>query len=290
MKNLIVAVVLSLSFILGGGTVAFAGSAANVAATDSTQCVFEYSVVTTCQSSNPDIVLNLHNDGDTSQCTFSLQVSWGDGSVQNFTVPGGPDGSEHLSNHRYSASSGTYQIQINGSVLSGFCWFSSASYQFTLVSGFANVVPIATAIMQGHTEPGWAGGPIPYSWGAGHKKTPGPTLGTCKGYRGNIHPCPANHTVGLDCSGFTRWVYYLAYDRDIFGPGNTSSQIKKLQLTNSPQPGDLVFFGTSTTNTDHVGIYIGTGKMINAYATGTYIRIDPIKSVKHFLGFYHYND
>lgn len=127
-----VAMVLSLSFILGGSVVAFANPAPTSATTGSAQCVFESSVVTTCQSSNPHIVLNFHNFGDTSQCMFSLQVSWGDGTVQNFTIPGGPNGSEHLSDHVYSASSGTFHIQATGSVLSGPCTFSPGSYQFTL--------------------------------------------------------------------------------------------------------------------------------------------------------------
>jgi hypothetical protein len=134
LKKLIVAMVLSLSFIFGGSVVAFANPAPASAATSSAQCVFESTVVTTCQSSNPHIVLNFHNFGDTSQCTFSVQVNWGDGTVQNFTLPGGPSGSEHLSDHVYSASSGTFQIAATGSVLSGPCTYSPGSYQFTLSS------------------------------------------------------------------------------------------------------------------------------------------------------------
>lgn len=134
MKKLIVAILLSLSFIPGVPVVAFASPATNSATSSSAMCVFEAGVTQNCQSTNPHIVLNLHNSGDTSQCTFALQVNWGDGSaVQNFTVRGGPDGSEHLSDHVYSASPGTYQINMTGSVLSGSCTFTPASYQFTLL-------------------------------------------------------------------------------------------------------------------------------------------------------------
>jgi cell wall-associated NlpC family hydrolase len=74
-------------------------------------------------------------------------------------------------------------------------------------------VQYATNIMKGQPEPGWSGGPVPYSWGGGHGGTPGPSAGTCaedSGYSGP-KPCRASSTVGLDCSGFARWVYSLAY-------------------------------------------------------------------------------
>jgi len=143
--------------------------------------------------------------------------------------------------------------------------------------------------MQSQSEAGWSGGPVRYSWGGGHGKKPGPTLGTCVGYTGKILPCPADHTVGVDCSGFTRWVYSLAYGRDVLGRGNTNAQLKKLQPTTSPQPGDLVFFGSSPTNTHHVGIYIGNGLMIDAPRTGLNVQTNTFKGFGHLVGYYHYN-
>lgn len=151
----------------------------------------------------------------------------------------------------------------------------------------ARIVAIARAIENGHAEPGWGGGRIPYSWGGGHASKPGPSLGTCVGYTGSIHPCPANHTVGLDCSGFSRWVYDLAYGSDVLGSGNTDSQLRRLHRVSASaaQPGDLVFFGTLS-NTHHVGIYIGNGLMINAFATGTFIQTNHLGS--DLVGYYHY--
>lgn len=151
----------------------------------------------------------------------------------------------------------------------------------------AKIVSIARAIENGHAEPGWKGGRLPYSWGGGHGSKPGPSLGTCSGYTGSIHPCPANHTVGVDCSGFSRWVYDLAYGSDVLGSGNTDSQLRRMHRVSasSAQPGDLVFFGTLS-NTHHVGIYIGNGLMINAYATGTYIQTNHLGS--DLVGYYRY--
>jgi len=155
-------------------------------------------------------------------------------------------------------------------------------------------VAIAYWIMLGHPQPGWPGGRIPYTWGGGHGPVPGPSAGTCRGYQGSIRPCPAERTVGLDCSGFTRWVYRMAYGRDVLGPGNTDHHIARLTPVPRDQarPGDLVFFGKKTrrgVRTRHVGVYIGDGKMINALRTGTVIRVDRIRAVKGFLGYFRYD-
>ncbi len=153
------------------------------------------------------------------------------------------------------------------------------------------VVQYAKDIEAGKAEPGWHGGRIPYSWDAGHGNKPGPSLGSCNGYTGSIHPCPADKTVGLDCSGFTRWVYSLAYGRDILGPYGTAVQITKFHKISASQarPGDLIFYGSSPSHTHHVAIYIGNGKMINAPHTGAYVRTDNVSGPSGFLGYYRYN-
>ncbi|MEV4293972.1 C40 family peptidase [Microbispora rosea] len=132
-----------------------------------------------------------------------------------------------------------------------------------------------------------AQGTLPYSWGGGHATRPGPSKGTCRGYSGAITPCPANRTRGFDCSGFTRWVYDLAFGDDVLGPGNTDDHIGRLRRVDAPQPGDLVFYGRPG-RTHHVGVYVGAGKMINAFATGTRIRMDDVSVMNDLLGYYHY--
>ncbi|MEV4175084.1 NlpC/P60 family protein [Nonomuraea sp. NPDC049709] len=132
---------------------------------------------------------------------------------------------------------------------------------------------------------------IVYSWGGGHSSDPGPSKGTCRGYKGKIRPCPAARTRGLDCSGFARWVYALAHGEDVLGPGNTDDHVRKMRRVSSARPGDLVFFGKVTkrsVRTHHVGIYLGAGKMMNAPETGAVVRIDDIAGKKGFAGFYRY--
>ncbi|GER87812.1 hypothetical protein KDW_19740 [Dictyobacter vulcani] len=153
----------------------------------------------------------------------------------------------------------------------------------------AKIVAYAQAIENGQAEPGWGGGRIPYSWGGGHRSSVGPSLGTCSGYTGSIQPCPASSTVGLDCSGFSRWVYDLAYGSDVLGSGNTDNQLSRMHRVSasSAVPGNLVFFGTLS-NTHHVGVYIGNGQIINAYATGTYIQTNNLSGFSDLVGYYTY--
>ncbi|WP_246063840.1 C40 family peptidase [Nonomuraea longispora] len=132
---------------------------------------------------------------------------------------------------------------------------------------------------------------IAYAWGGGHAGEPGPSKGTCRGYRGKIKPCPAARTRGLDCSGLTRWVYALAHGRDVLGPGNTDAHVRRMRRVKSPKPGDLAFFGKitkKTVKTHHVGIYLGNGTMMNAPETGAIVRVDDIAEKKNFAGFYRY--
>lgn len=159
------------------------------------------------------------------------------------------------------------------------------------------IVNYATAIMNGSAEPGWGGGKIPYEWAGGHAGSPGPSAGNCNAGGGdpacwtatNNHTIGGNGGIGLDCSGFTRWVYKLAYGRDVLGPYGTNAQIGEMNRVSSPIPGDLVFFGSSATNTDHVGVYIGNGQMINAFQTGTYIQVNAVSAPSApLVGYYQY--
>ncbi|MER7365636.1 C40 family peptidase [Nonomuraea wenchangensis] len=133
---------------------------------------------------------------------------------------------------------------------------------------------------------------VEYSWGGGHAEAPGPSTGTCQGYQGRIRPCPAARTRGLDCSGFTRWVYALAHGRDVLGPGNTDDHVRRMhRVRSAPLPGDLVFFGViagDTVRTHHVGVYLGGGLMMNAPETGARVRVDRLAGREDLAGFYRY--
>jgi cell wall-associated NlpC family hydrolase len=158
---------------------------------------------------------------------------------------------------------------------------ATASMPFLLHSP-PGIVPIAYELQRRD---------IVYSWGGGHGEDPGPSLGTCEGYHGSVTPCPAARTRGLDCSGFTRWVYALAHGADVLGPGNTDEVVRRMHRVRTGVPGDLVFFGKITKNavmTHHVGVYLGGDKMMDAPATGTMVRVDVISRHRDFAGFYRY--
>lgn len=79
---------------------------------------------------------------------------------------------------------------------------------------------------------------------------------------------------GYDCSGLVQAAYKSA--------GIALPRVAQTQFDAGPdvpagkpvEPGDLVFFGTSTTSVEHVGIYVGDGEMIDAPYTGTVVRLD----------------
>jgi hypothetical protein len=138
----------------------------------------------------------------------------------------------------------------------------------------------------------WHDGLVPYSWGGGHARHPGPTLGTCEfGYSGpdkdhcKTYKKGPDFTVGLDCSGFTRWVYYLAYGRDVLGSSfNDDQRIHKgVGKVTKPSVGDLVFYGKPS-KTHHIGIYVGkipgeTGNyIVNEYATGYRVQYNLVQA------------
>lgn len=57
----------------------------------------------------------------------------------------------------------------------------------------------------------------------------------------------------------------------------------------SPVAGDLVFFAVSASDTDHVGVYIGNGNMINAAETGTQVDTVPVADgPASLIGYYQY--
>ena len=84
-------------------------------------------------------------------------------------------------------------------------------------------------------------------------------------------------STGLDCSGL---VYKALNDAGVNVPALTAEGYKQMAKSISQanaKPGDLVFFGANGVS-DHVGIYMGNGQMINA--TGTKTQITNIDSKK----------
>lgn len=98
----------------------------------------------------------------------------------------------------------------------------------------------------------------------------------------------SNPSSGFDCSGLLQWGFghfginipRVTYDQ--IGTGKAVS-MKELQV------GDMVFFENDSGHSgpDHVGIYIGNGKMLHAPKTGDVIKISDLSSDyyrTHFAG------
>jgi cell wall-associated NlpC family hydrolase len=83
---------------------------------------------------------------------------------------------------------------------------------------------------------------------------------------------------GLDCSGLVQRVYK---DQGIDLPRTSAQQAtsgRPVANFAEARPGDLVFFDNSSSRAgiDHVGIYIGDGKMIAAPQEGEVVKVQPV--------------
>ena len=81
-------------------------------------------------------------------------------------------------------------------------------------------------------------------------------------------------TGGFDCSGLAQAAFTRA--------GVTLPRVAQDQFDAGPplavgatvRPGDLVFFGPGPAGVDHVGIYVGSGLMVDAPHTGALVRVE----------------
>lgn len=79
---------------------------------------------------------------------------------------------------------------------------------------------------------------------------------------------------GFDCSGLAQAAYGAA--------GIALPRVAQAQFVAGPtvpsgatvEPGDLIFFGDGPAAVDHVGLYVGSGEMIDAPHTGALVRFD----------------
>jgi cell wall-associated NlpC family hydrolase len=79
---------------------------------------------------------------------------------------------------------------------------------------------------------------------------------------------------GFDCSGLTSAAYKSA---GVTIPRTANAQYRTFGILKEPSRiGDLVFFGTPSF-VHHVGIYIGSGQMIDAPTEGETVRVEPYR-------------
>ena len=81
--------------------------------------------------------------------------------------------------------------------------------------------------------------------------------------------------VGVDCSGFTRYVLQygagVTLNRSSRGQASQGVPVSADQM----QPGDLLFYGGSVNSIDHVAMYIGNGQVVHASTERTGIKTSP---------------
>lgn len=95
-----------------------------------------------------------------------------------------------------------------------------------------------------------------------------------------------NVVEGMDCSGFVRAVYNLC---GVNIPRTSSEQFRVGENVGRDDlmDGDLVFFGASADQINHVGIYVGGGRFVHAPRRGADIKIsflDEAYFMKKFVG------
>ena len=149
---------------------------------------------------------------------------------------------------------------------------------------------------EGYFEVGYPDGRVAYvlkdegmplrDWLAGIRATPESVVATAKKFFGIPYLWGGTSSKALDCSGFTKTVYFLngillPRDADqqaaVGDPVDTSDNFSRLQA------GDLLFFGAKATATrkervTHVGISLGGMRFIHESADVHYNSLDPKES------------
>jgi cell wall-associated NlpC family hydrolase len=104
---------------------------------------------------------------------------------------------------------------------------------------------------------------VPYSWGGGSLNGPSGGVDYDKG------------KIGFDCSGFTRYAYagvgvqIPKYSGDQY---NTGRKVPQSQA----KRGDLLFYGPG--GSQHVAIFLGGGKMLEASGSAGKVTVSPIRT------------
>ncbi|MEU1034502.1 bifunctional lytic transglycosylase/C40 family peptidase [Streptomyces mirabilis] len=125
---------------------------------------------------------------------------------------------------------------------------------------------------------------VPYSWGGG--STNGPSTGICCSPSGKS----GADITGFDCSGLTLYAYAKAgiqLPRTAAAQAGAGKRIPPSLGTSALKAGDLVFYADAPgrdATIYHVGIYLGSGQMVNAARPGTAVRLDAVNAMSGFAG------
>ena len=106
---------------------------------------------------------------------------------------------------------------------------------------------------------------------------------TAKSYIGSKYVYGATGPNSFDCSGFTYYIYKqygVSLSRTAAAQYKNGTAVSRSDL----QLGDLIMFGPSASGINHVGIYIGGGKIVHAANASRGVTTDTINS-----GYYNKN-
>ncbi|MEM6321118.1 MAG: C40 family peptidase [Bacteroidota bacterium] len=110
------------------------------------------------------------------------------------------------------------------------------------------------------------------SWLVDNQPDANDILTTAREYLGRPYLWGGTSGKGMDCSGFTKTVFYLngvQLARDASQQVHTGQLVETDETLKNTLPGDLLFFGRKATaeqkeRITHVGIYMGKGEFIHA--------------------------
>jgi hypothetical protein len=131
----------------GGAAGVRTAIASRSTAASSTPCTF--GPAQSCESTDPAVTVNTYYYGDTSGCTFTWDIGWGDGSSSADIVISQPaDGYVFTANHTYAAP-GEYTIAVTGTE-DGSCQETNGDFTFTLASSLATPSNLAVTAVDPH--------------------------------------------------------------------------------------------------------------------------------------------
>jgi cell wall-associated NlpC family hydrolase len=102
---------------------------------------------------------------------------------------------------------------------------------------------------------------------------PPPVVGTALSLQGAPYRNGGSDPSGFDCSGFVAYVFGqqgLALPRTVSEQYEAGREI----LPDSLEPGDLVFFSTSTRGASHVGIAVSAHEFVHAPSSRGVVRVE----------------
>jgi cell wall-associated NlpC family hydrolase len=100
--------------------------------------------------------------------------------------------------------------------------------------------------------------------------------GTALSLRGVPYRNGGHDPTGFDCSGF---VWYVFGQHGVNVPRTVEAQYRAGSVyAGPPEPGDLVFFSTTTSGASHVGILIGGDEFVHAPSTTGVVRVERLNA------------